>query len=153
MKRIIVFMFALILLTGSALASGLEDLIEGHNLGCIVTGAAKIEGEPEIEKGMYTFHVSDHVNVIFSMDGENMKSFSCVCLDDSAVGEFLAQCVASFYNIGGLMAYSYCYDPVLTDFLSARAGKNPGSNKSVDGLLFQIVKESFGYAFIVVKVK
>ena len=146
-------MFALILLTGSALASGLEDLIAEHNIACIATGAALITGDPEISEGRYVYSITDQVKIHFNMDGETFKSFSCVCLDDSGIGEFLAQCVASFYTLGGIDAYSSCYGPVLMDFLSVRSGFPAGNNSSVSGFLFRIVKESYGYTFIIVKVK
>ena len=152
MKKITAFALVLILLMSSALASGITDLIDGHNRGCLASGAKQISGDPEIIDGHICYHITDNVNILFSMDGDTFKSFSCVCLDESGVSEFLAQCVASFYNLGGLLAYTYCHDALLTDFLSARAGNEPGNNSSINGLLFRIVKEPYGYTFIIVKV-
>ena len=152
MKRIMIFTLSLILIAVPSLAD-LAEAVEGHNRGCLASGATEITGQPTIKDNHYIYQVSDHVNVHFSMDGDEIKSFSCVCLDESGVGEFLAQCVASFYNMGDLMAYVYCHDPVLSDFLDARSGREPKSNSSVNGLLFQMVKESYGYTFIIVKVK
>ena len=152
MKRLIIFTLALVFFTSSALAS-VDDLIAEHNVACIATGAAQITGDPEISEGRYIFSITDQVKIHFNMDGETFKSFSCVCLDDSGIGEFLAQCVASFYTLGGIDAYSSCYGPVLMDFLSVRSGFPAGNNSSVSGLLFRIVRESYGYTFIIVKVK
>lgn len=153
MKRIIIIVAVLILAAAPALADPVSDFISIHNFNRAAAGAAEIAGQPEEKDGRYTYHASDSVDIIVITDGNEIKSVSCVCLDDSGVGEFLAQCATVFYDLGGLESYIYCYDPLLTNFLSARAGRNAENDSSVPGLLFGISKESFGYMFIIVKVK
>jgi hypothetical protein len=119
----------------------------------ILAGAGEITGQPEIEKGQYVYHLQN-VDIVISASEEGINSFSCVCLDDSGVGEFLAQCATAFYDIGGTDAFIRCYDPLLSEFLAARAGVETKSNSAVPGVLFQVSRVNDGrYIFIIVKVK
>lgn len=152
-KQIAVILTAAILSVSPALADPVSDLIEEHNMNRFAAGAAEITGSPDIENGRYNYHLPN-IEIVISADDESIKSFSCVCLDDSAVGEFLAQCVTAFYDIGGFETYIKCHDPLLTDFLAARAGLELENNSSIPGVLFQVQKLKNGrYIFIIVKVK
>ena len=153
-KKVAVILTAAVLSVSPALADPVSDLISDHNRNRFAAGAAEITGSPEIENGTYTYHLSDNIIIEIATDGSEIKGFSCVCLDDSAVGEFLAQCVTAFYDIGGIETYIKCHDPLLTDFLAARAGLELESNSSIPGVLFQVQKLKNGrYIFIIVKVK
>ena len=152
-KQIAIVLTAAVLSVSPALADPVSDLVSEHNMNRIMSGAAEITGQPEIEKGRYVYHLQN-VDIVISENDKGISSFSCVCLNESGVGEFLAQCVTGFYDIGGMEAYIYCGDPLLTDFLAARAGIETESNKSVPGVLFQVSRVYDGrYIFIVVKVK
>lgn len=152
MKRVIVITIAVVLICSNAIAD-IGGIVEDYNRCCIIAGAAQLTGEPEKDGNTYTYNAGDHVKVIFETDNDDLKTFACICFDESGVSEFLAQCVTAFYDIGDLPAYLECFDPVLSDFLKARTGEQPGSNKSVPGILFEISKESFGYIFMLVKVE
>ena len=152
MKRNIVLIITLVLLASSALADPVSDFIAEHNLNRIMNGATEITGQPEIEKGKYIYHLQN-IDIVISANDEEINSFSCVCMDDSAIGEFLAQCVTGFYDIGGIEAYSLCYGELLSEYLAARAGIETKSNSTVPGVLFQVVKTGSRYIFIIVKVK
>ena len=119
----------------------------------MLAGAGEITGQPEIKEGRYVYHLQN-VDIVISANDERINSFSCVCLNDSGVGEFLAQCATAFYDIGGTDAFIRCYDPLLSEFLAARAGLETESNKSVPGVLFEVSRlENGRYIFIVVKVE
>lgn len=152
-KKVAVILTAAVLTITPALADPVSDLIAEHNMNRFAAGAAEITGSPEIEDEMYTYHLPN-IEIVVSADAEGINYFSCVCLDDSAVGEFLAQCVTAFYDIGGFETYIQCHDPLLTDFLAARAGLDLKSNSSIPGVLFEIDKLKNGrYIFILSKVK
>ena len=150
MNKKMICLAVCLMLPVSAFAD-IEPLVAGHNTCCAAAGAQQLTGSPDQEGERYTYHISDSVDVIFTDNGER-SSFSCICMDEAGIGEFLAQCVTGFYNFGGLLAYSYCHDALLTDFLAARAGRNPDIDTSVSGLMFQVSKESFGYLFMLTKV-
>ena len=151
MKRIIIFTFALILLTGSAIASDIDVMLEGHNLNRVICGAAELKN-PEIEKGSYTYKATENVHVIFTVRDDLANSCSCVCLDEADAAEFLAQCVTICYNYGGTEAGTQCYDPILFSFMQARAGSEP-EKVILPGIMFRLYKESFGYAFVLARVR
>ena len=152
-KQIAIILTAAVLSVSPALADPVSDLISEHNMNRVLAGAGEITGQPEIEKGRYVYHLQN-VDIVISANDEGINSFSCVCLDDSGIGEFLAQCATAFYDIGGTDAFIRCYDPLLSEFLAARAGLETKSNKSVPGVLFQVQKVGDGrYIFIVVKVE
>ena len=151
MKRIIIFTFALILLTGSAIASDIDVMVEGHNLNRVICGAAELKN-PEIEKGSYTYKATENVHVIFTIRDDLANSCSCVCLDEADAAEFLAQCVTICYNYGGTEAGTQCYDPILFSFMQARAGIET-DKVILPGIMFRIYKESFGYAFVLARVR
>ena len=154
MKRFLIVLFALMIIAAQSFASSPADkYVEEHNFCCHAAGATKITGEPEIDDNRYTYHAADGVDVIFTIKDNELTTFTCVCLKDEQIGEFLAQCVTAFYNMGGLMAYTYCHDPLLTDFLQARAGTDAEKDTTIPGLIFGVQKKSFGYVFILVKVK
>ena len=152
MKKVAILATAMIMITTPVLASPVDQYAEIHNACRLAAGAAELPAEPEVEGNTYTYKVSDALHVIYIIDGENV-TFSCVCLDESSVSEFLAQCVTAVYAIGGLTAYVDCFDPILSDFLSARSGSDTEKNTSIPGILFSIEKMSFGYTFILVRVK
>ena len=151
MKRIIIFTFALILLTGSAIASDIDVMVEGHNLNRVICGAAELKN-PELEKGSYTYKATENVHVIFTIRDDLANSCSCVCLDEADAAEFLAQCVTICYNYGGTEAGTQCYDPILFSFMQARAGIET-DKVILPGIMFRIYKESFGYAFVLARVR
>lgn len=151
-KRIMIMLTVAALSVSSALADPVSDFIAEHNLNRIMNGASEIIGQPDIEKGKYIYHLRD-LDIVLSENEGKVSSFSCVCLDDSATGEFLAQCVTGFYDIGGIEAYSICYGELLSEYLAARAGIETKSNSAVPGVLFQVAKTGSRYIFIIVKVK
>ena len=151
MKRIIIFTFALIFLTGSAIASDIDVMLEGHNLNRVICGAAELKN-PEVEKGSYTYKATENVHVIFTVRDDLANSCSCVCLDEADAAEFLAQCVTICYNYGGTEAGTQCYDPILFSFMQARAGSEP-EKVILPGIMFRLYKESFGYAFVLARVR
>lgn len=156
MKRTIaVIIAAAVISTSSALADSVSQFVEQHNRNGLASGSSEITGEPLVEENHYQYHVTENVDVLISTDGNDVQSFSCICFDESGVGEFLAQCVTAFYDIGGLDAYVYCHDPLLSDFLSARAGHETESDSTIPGVLFQVktAENPFRYIFIIVKVK
>lgn len=151
-KQIAIILTAAVLSVSPALADHVSDLISEHNVNRIVCGAAEITGEPEIEDGRYVYHLQN-IDIVISANDEGIKSFSCVCLNESGIGEFLAQCVTAFYDIGGLESYVHCFDPLLSDFLAARSGIETKNNSFVPGVLFHVSKTGSRYIFIIVKVK
>ena len=154
MKRSIAVIAAtLVMITTPAIASPVDEYVLSHNMHRAAAGAAEITGEPEIAKNSYTYKVTENVHVMFNMKEDDLASFCCICLDESGVSEFLAQCVTAFYSLGGLTEYTYCHDPILTDFLAARSGNPVGKDTTVPGFLFGIEKKPFGYTFVLVKVK
>ena len=152
-KQIAIVLTAVVLSVSPVLADPVSDLISDHNMNRMLAGAGEITGQPDIKDGRYVYHLQN-VDIVVSANDEKINSFSCVCLNDSGVGEFLAQCATAFYDIGGTDAFIRCYDPLLSEFLAARAGLETGSNKSVPGVLFEVSKLKNGrYIFIVVKVE
>ena len=151
-KKVAVILTAAVLTITPALADPVSDLIAEHNMNRITAGAAEITGTPEVEEGKYIYHLPK-IDIVISANDEGINSFSCVCFDESAVGEFLAQCVTAFYDIGGIESYVSCYGELLTEYLAARAGIETKSNSSVHGVLFQVMKAGNRYIFIIVKVK
>lgn len=152
-KQIAIILTAAVLSVTPALADPVSDLIAEHNMNRFSAGAAEITGQPEIEQDRYVYHLPN-IDIVISADGENIKSFSCVCFDDSAIGEFLAQCVTAFYDIGGVESYVSCYGELLSEYLAARAGVETKSNSAVPGVLFQVSRVNDGrYIFIIVKVE
>ena len=151
MKRTIIFTVMLLLLTSSACASDLDIMVEGHNLNRVICGAAELKN-PEVEKGSYTYKATENVHVIFTVRDDLANSCSCVCLDEADTAEFLAQCVTICYNYGGTEAGTQCYDPILFSFMQARAGSEP-EKVVLPGIMFRLYKESFGYAFVLARVR
>lgn len=151
-KQIAIILTAAVLSVSPALADPVTNLIAEHNLNRFLAGATEITGQPEIEQDRYVYHLPN-IDVVISADDENIKSFSCVCFDDSAIGEFLAQSATAFYDVGGMESYVSCYGELLSEYLAARAGIETKSNSSVPGVLFQVTKTGSRYIFIIVKVK
>lgn len=152
-KQIAIILTAAVLSVTPALADPVSDLIAEHNMNRFSAGAAEITGQPEIEQDRYVYHLPN-IDIVISADDENIKSFSCVCFDDSSIGEFLAQCVTAFYDIGGVESYVSCYGELLSEYLAARAGVETKSNSAVPGVLFQVSRVNDGrYIFIIVKVE
>lgn len=148
MKRLIIITIAIILFTSSALAS-IDELVEFYNLGCILNFATMLSGDPTVIEGCYIYKAADSVNVFFRMDGDDLISLSCVCTDESGVTEFLAQCITAFAFFGKTGQH----EPLLKEFFKAHSGRETEPNSSVEGTMFRIVKESYGYTFVLVKVK
>ena len=151
MKRTIIFTVMMVLLASSACASDLDIMVEGHNLNRVICGAAELKN-PEVEKGSYTYKATENVHVIFTVRNDLANSCSCVCLDEADAAEFLAQCVTICYNYGGTEAGTQCYDPILFSFMQARAGMET-DKVILPGIMFRIYKESFGYAFVLARVR
>ena len=151
-KQIAIILTAAVLSVSPTLADPVSDLISDHNMNRFSAGATEITGQPEIKKGNYVYHLPN-IDIVISADGENIKSFSCVCFDDSAIGEFHAQSATAFYDIGGIESYVSCYGELLSEYLAARAGIETKSNSAVPGVLFQVTKTGSRYIFIIVKVK
>ena len=151
MKRTIIFTVMLVLLASSACASDLDIMVEGHNMNRVICGAAELKN-PEVEKGSYTYKATENVHVIFTVRDDLANSCSCVCLDEADAAEFLAQCVTICYNYGGTEAGTRCYDPILFSFMQARAGMET-DKVILPGIMFRIYKESFGYAFVLARVR
>jgi hypothetical protein len=154
-KRVTIILLAAALSATPALADPVSDFISNHNSNSIISGASEINVSPTIQNGKYFYDLQKDIDIIVSEDNGEIKSFSCVCYDDSGVGEFLAQCVTAFYDIGGMDSYINCHGELLSEYLSARAGKETKSNSSVPGVLFQVSKTDnpSRYIFIIVKVK
>ena len=144
-------MLCLILPAAAYALSDLDIMVEGHNLNRVICGAAELKN-PEVEKGSYTYKVTENVHVIFTVRDDLANSCSCVCLDEADAAEFLAQCVTICYNYGGTEAGTQCYDPVLFSFMQARAGMET-DKVILPGIIFRIYKESFGYAFVLARVR
>ena len=151
MKRTIIFTVMLVLLASSACASDLDIMVEGHNLNRVICGAAELK-KPEVEKGSYTYKATKNVHVIFTVRDDLANSCSCVCLDEADAAEFLAQCVTICYNYGGTEAGTQCYDPILFSFMQARAGMET-DKVILPEIMFRIYKESFGYAFVLARLR
>ena len=150
MKKAIAITAALVVISASALADPVAGFISEHNVNRIITGAAEVTGQPETDQGRFVYHL-DNVDIVISADDNGIKSFSCVCLDESGVGEFLAQCVTAFYYIG-CESFTTCYAELLSEYIAARSGKETQPNKTIPGILFQVTKTGTRYIFIIVKV-
>lgn len=152
-KQIAIILTAAVLTITPALADPVSDLISDHNMNRIICGAAEVTGQPEVDQEMHVYHL-DNIDIVISADENRIEWFSCVCFDDSAVGEFLAQCATAFYDIGGVESYISCHGELLSEFLAARAGVETKNNYSVPGVLFQVEKLKNGrYIFIISKVE
>jgi hypothetical protein len=150
MKKAFAISAALVVISASALADPVVGFISEHNVNRIITGAAEVTGQPEIIKGKNLFRLGN-IDIILSADNNGIKSFSCVCYDESATGEFLAQCVTAFYDIG-CESFTDCYAELLSEYLYARSGKETAPNKMIPGVMFQVTKTENRYIFIIVKV-
>lgn len=152
MKKAFALTAALVVISASALADPVAGFISEHNVNRIITGAAEVTGQPEIVKGKNLFRLRN-IDIILSAADDGIKSFSCVCYDESATGEFLAQCVTAFYDIG-CESFTDCYAELLSEYLSARSGKETAPNKTIPGVMFQVTKTEnpYRYIFIIVKV-
>ena len=151
MKRIICLILCLILPAAAFAISDLDIMIEGHNVNRFICNAAEIKN-PEIKSDSYTFKATENVHVIFRVKNDAVSSCSCVCLNENDAAEFLAQCVTICYNFGGIEAGTECYDSILYSFMQARAG-NDTDKVMLPGIVFHLYKESFGYAFVLARVK
>ena len=144
-------MLCLILPAAAYALSDLDIMVEGHNLNRVICGAAELKN-PEIEGNSYTFKATKNVHVIFRVKDGEASSCSCVCLDEADAAEFLAQCVTICYNYGGIEAGTKCYDSLFYSFMQARAG-NETEKVILPGIIFHLYKESFGYAFVMARVR
>ena len=144
-------MLCLILPAAAYALSDLDIMVAGHNMNRLICNAAELT-VPEIEGNSYTYKATENVHVIFRVKDGEANSCSCVCLDEADAAEFLAQCVTICYNYGGTEAGTQCYDPILFSFMQARAG-NETEKVILPGIIFHLYKESFGYAFVMARVR
>lgn len=153
MKKIICFIICLFLPVSAFAVSDLDVMIYGHNMHTSVCGAQELTGSPIIndEKGTATFDLNDKLHDIFFIKNGEVTGFGCVCQDQAQESEFLAQCITACYNFGGTV--DTIYDPILSQFMFARAGSPLGRTSEIPGMLFSISKESYGYVFIMSLVK
>lgn len=151
MKRIICFLLCLILPAAAFALPDIDIMIEGHNANRLICNASEIKN-PEIKDDSYTFKATENVHVIFRIKNDMVNTCSCVCLNEADAVEFFAQCITICYNFGGIEAGNECYDSILYSFMQARAGRE--TDKVVlPGIMFHLYKESFGYVFVLAKVK
>ena len=144
-------MLCLILPAAAYALSDLDIMVAGHNINRSICNAAELT-VPEIEGNSYTYKATENVHVIFRVKDEEASSCSCVCLDEADAAEFFAQCITICYNYGGTEAGTQCYDPILFSFMQARAGIET-DKVILPGIMFRIYKESFGYAFVLTRVR
>ena len=144
-------MLCLILPAAAYALSDLDIMVAGHNINRSICNAAELTNA-EIEGNSYTYKATENVHVIFRVKNGEASSCSCVCLDEADAAEFLAQCVTICYNYGGTEAGTQCYDPILFSFMQARAGNEP-EKVILPGIIFHLYKESFGYAFVMARVR
>ena len=155
MKRMVIAIALIMIATPAMAVSDLDVMVYGHNINTAICGAQELKGDPVIdaENGAATFNLTDKLTDIFFIKNDEVSGFGCVCRDSSQEIEFLAQCVTACYNFAGNQAGETCYDAILSQFMFARAGNPLGESAQVPGILFQIKKESYGYVFMLVKVK
>ena len=154
MKRIIIIVCALVLIAVQASAvSDLDIMVEGHNLNSAICGAMKIECDPEVETDKVTYKLSEGIHDVFFTKGDQITGFACICFNAKSESEFLAQCVTACYNFAGIQAGSVCYDVILSQFLFVRAGVDAESSTQIPGIMIEISKQSFGYLFMLARVK
>lgn len=152
----IIIAAAIIATTPPALAmSDLEYYVADHNQYCYLTSAKEITGTPEVDVSEqdthYTYEVTKCIRCIYTVEGESVTNYLCVCLSDSEIDEFLAQCVTGCYSFCGIDNGINCYDPILYRFLLARGGHESEADFSLPGVAFSLSKASFGYYFILSK--
>ena len=153
MKRFICVLLILCLVPLWAFCvSDSDAMIETHNIYCGFCGASKIDSSAKVrttdEATEYAYYITDKVVVEYHVKNGEVFRMACVCLDESEIGEFLAQCVTICYVLGGVSSGTVCYDGVLYRYLLARAGNEPEIDPSIPGLLIDLSKQTFGYLFI-----
>ena len=154
MKGLSVLAAAVMVVSPARASSNLDFWVQNHNMYTYLSSAQELSGKPdETENNRNTFKITENVHVIFTLDGDTISSFSCVCLSDKEVGEFLAQCVTACYSFGGLESGTECYDPILYRFLLARGGQEAETDFSIPGLAFTLGKENSFFYFVLSKVK
>ena len=150
MKKIMCFIICMVIPISAFAVTDLEIMIEGHNLNCGICAAQQLIGDPTMDGDNAIFDITPKLHdVFFTKEGE-VTGFGCVCQDPAQEVEFLAQCVTACLNFGGTV--DTVYDAVLSQFMFARAG-NPLGGTVIPGMLIEITKESFGYVFVMSKVK
>ena len=142
------------LIVSSALAD-LDLMIEGHNMYSSICSAIQLKGSPQIdeEKGTVTYTVADELFDIFFLKNGEVTGFGCVCRDPVQEIEFLAQCVTACYNVAGDQAGNKCFDIILSQFMFARSGNPLNDAFITPDVAVNISKTSFGYLFVLSKVK
>ena len=155
MRKLMIFISALILISVPALAD-IDQVVEEYNLHTVTTSAEKLAGVPEIEekdgKVAYTYSVGENIAVKITLVNGEARVFTCLCFDESAAAEFLAQCANSCCQIGGYSSLFYCYEDILDLFLQSRAGNETETRKlESEGLVYNLTKHSYGYAFIIAR--
>lgn len=152
MKKAIILTAAIVMISSPALAlTDTEIMAAGHNLNRIIAHASELPEYSETEKGATTYKVTENIHVIISEKDGQANTCSCVCLSESELSEFLAQCVTICLNYGNARYADEYYSAVLSHFLETRSGNEP-QTAYVPGAIFQISKEKFGYVFILSRV-
>lgn len=154
MKGLSVLAAAVMVVSPALASSDVDFWVQNHNLYTYLSSAQELTGKPEeTDNNHFTFKITENVHVLFNTDGDKVSSFSCVCLSDDEVGEFLAQCVTACYSFGGIESGTECYDPILYRFLLARGGQEQEEDFSIPGLAFSLGKAKGFYYFILSKVR
>lgn len=155
MRMVAVIVAGMLFCSPAIASSDLDFRVSDHNQYCYLTSAKEITGEPEIDEReketLFTYPVTENVHCIFTIKGDEVRTFSCVCLSDAETDEFLAQCVTACYSFCGLDNGISCYDPILYRFLLARGGQEKEDDFTLPGVAFSLGKASFGYYFILTK--
>lgn len=155
MKKCFCFLLLVCFLPVFAFADDVNVIINGHNLYADLTGAAQLEGEPQIttsdkypSRKVYSFTVNG-VTVGFTTDNEKVKTFYCKASEENA-GELLSQAACALYNMVGTDYLSFWYPRLLDQFLIARAGIVEGNEYPFieDVLIFYMKKENGIYTFM-----
>ena len=151
MKKIMCFIICMVIPISAFAVTDLEIMIEGHNLNCDICAAQQLIGDPTMDGDNAIFDITPKLHdVFFTKEGE-VTGFGCVCKDPDQEVEFLAQCVTACYNFGGKA--DTVYDAVLSQFMFARSGNPLGNTTEIPGIIIEITKQSFGYIFVLSKVK
>ena len=137
-------------------AESIEHTIFSHNANAPICNAQPINGTPRVTEKKtgtnYEYIINENLRAVFIGSESKITSCAFVCFDESSAAEFLAQAVTACYNFGGIAAGSACYESILADFMAARSGTNPEPS-AIQGLLYKISREPFGYTFTLVRIE
>ena len=151
MKKAIILTAAIVMISLPALAlTDTEIMAAGHDLNRGIVHASELPAIPEIEGTSSTYKVTENIHVVFIEKEGQAKTCSCVCLSESELSEFLAQCVTICLNYGDPSYTDQYYAAVLSHFLETRSDEEP-QTAYLPGLIFKLTKEKFGYVFILTR--